>query len=106
MDIRIYKEDGLGNAGDEQGNEPVEMEVDVNGNLLADTVDFEIYMELKPSEKPEASIKANKMVSTATSGPVFQYQRHRDYVTGHFSYLVYEEGLTAVKAGTKLDIAR
>ncbi|KAG2207889.1 hypothetical protein INT47_010873 [Mucor saturninus] len=106
MDLRIYQEDGHGNAVDEHGNEPVEMEVDVDGYPLADTVDFDSYMEFKPPEKPEASIKANKMVSTAASGPVSYYKKHGDDVKGHFFYLVYEEGLTAGKAGKQLGIAR
>jgi transposase len=106
MDLRIYQEDGHGNAVDEHGNEPVEMEVDVDGYPLADTVDFDTYMEFKPSEKPKASTKANKKVSAAASGPVSYYKKHGDDVKGHFFYLVYEEGQTARKAGKQLGIAR
>ncbi|KAG2190806.1 hypothetical protein INT47_002546 [Mucor saturninus] len=61
------------------------MEVDVDGYRLADKVDFDSYMEIKPPEKPDASIKADKMVSTAASGPVFYYKKHGVNVKGHFS---------------------
>ncbi|KAI9366434.1 hypothetical protein BD770DRAFT_312154, partial [Pilaira anomala] len=99
-------EDRYVNAVDEHGNEPVEVEVDVDGYPLADTVDFDSYMEFKPPEKSEASTKANKMVSTAASGPVSYYKKHGDDVKGHFLYLVYEEGLTAGKPVKQLGIAR
>ncbi|CAO3702743.1 unnamed protein product [Rhizopus stolonifer] len=106
MDLRIYQEDGHVNAVDEHGNEPVEMEVDVDDYPLANTVDFDSYMEFKPPEKLEASTKANKKVSAAASGPISYYKKHGDDVKGHFFYLVYEEGLTAGKAGKQLGIAR
>lgn len=106
MNFQIYQEDGHGNAVDESGNEPVEMEVDDDGYPLADTVDFDNYLDFKPPEKPEANMKAYKKVSSATKGPVAYYKKHGDDAKGHFFYLVYEEDLTARKAAKQLGVAR
>lgn len=60
MDLRFYQEDGHGNVVDEHGNEPVEMDVDGDGYPLADTVDFDNYMDFKPPEKPKPTPKVPK----------------------------------------------
>lgn len=82
------------------------MEVDEGGYPLADTTDFDNYMDFKPPEKPEVSPKTPKKVISTPPGPVAYYKKHGDDVKGHFFYLVYQESLTAGKAGKQLGIAR
>ncbi|KAI7907701.1 uncharacterized protein BX663DRAFT_424949, partial [Cokeromyces recurvatus] len=106
MDFRFYQEDGNCNAVDEHGNEPVEMEVDDDGYPLADTVDFDNYMDFKPPEKPKITPKAFKTITSVPAGPATYYKKHGDDVKCHFFYLVYQEGLTAGKAGKQLGVAR
>lgn len=89
---------------DEHGNEPVEMEVDNDGFPLADTTDFDKYMDFKPPDNPEITSKVSKKATSTLSGPVAYYKKHGDDLKGHLFYLVYQEGLTAKKAGKQLGI--
>ncbi|RCH91771.1 hypothetical protein CU098_007964 [Rhizopus stolonifer] len=105
MSFQFYQKDGHENAVDEHRREPVLMDVDNEGYPLADTIDFDSYLDFKPSEKPKTS-KAPKKEATSSAGPPNYYKKHGDDVKSHFFYLVYETGLTAGKAGQQLGIAR
>lgn len=50
MAFEVYFEDGKGNAMDEDGLEPVQMEVD-------DITNYDSHMDLKPSEKKKLNLK-------------------------------------------------
>ncbi|CAO3678921.1 unnamed protein product [Rhizopus stolonifer] len=105
MNFQIYQEDGHGNAVDEYGREPVLMDVDNEGYPLADTVNFDSYLDFKPSEKPKTS-KAPKKKRLRLQLSFLTITKSMDNAKGHFFYLVYETGLIAGKAGQQLGIAR
>ncbi|CAO3702063.1 unnamed protein product [Rhizopus stolonifer] len=81
------------------------MDVDNEGYLLADTVDFDSYLDFKPPEKPKTP-KAPKKDATSSVGSSNYYKKHGDDIKGLFFNLVYETGPTAGKAGQQLGIAR
>ncbi|KAG2208080.1 hypothetical protein INT47_010442 [Mucor saturninus] len=82
------------------------MDVDDDSYPLADTVDFDNYMDFKPPEKPKPTPKAPKNRSSPSTEPAAYYKKHADDVKGHFFHLVYEEGLNAEKAAKQLGVAR
>lgn len=86
MNFQFYQENGHGNAVDEYGNKPVLMEVD-NGYPLADTTDFDNYMDFKPPEKLEKTPKALKEATSTSVGPIAYYKKHGDDVKGLFFLL-------------------
>lgn len=51
MAFEVYFEDGKGNAMDEDGLEPVQMEVDEEAYHLDDITNYDPHMDLKPAEK-------------------------------------------------------
>ncbi|CEP15333.1 hypothetical protein [Parasitella parasitica] len=108
MSLKLYFEDGKGNAMDEDGREPVQMEVDEDAYPLNSITDFNTHAELKPPEK-EVKLKAAKeeeeSVSTlpSTPGPI---KKHGDEVKELFFFHVNEKGLNAGKAAKIVNIPR
>ena len=51
MAFEVYFEDGKGNVMDEDGLEPVQMEVDEEAYHLGDITNYDSHMDLKPAEK-------------------------------------------------------
>lgn len=61
MAFKVYFEDGKGNAMDEDGLEPVQMEVD-------DITNYDSHMDLKPSEKKKIEPEAAKKTTISRDG--------------------------------------
>ncbi|KAG2191936.1 hypothetical protein INT47_012019 [Mucor saturninus] len=51
MSFKIYLEDGKGNNMDEDGLEPVQMEIDEEAYPLDDITNYDSHIDLKPAEK-------------------------------------------------------
>ncbi|KAG2191662.1 hypothetical protein INT47_008600 [Mucor saturninus] len=86
MSFKIYFEDGKGNAMDEDGLEPVQMEIDEEAYPLDDITNYDSHIDLKPAEKKNI---------------------HRGNDTKDlFFFYVYEKGLTAGKAASLINIPR
>ncbi|CEI89974.1 hypothetical protein RMCBS344292_04310 [Rhizopus microsporus] len=60
MSFKVYFEDGKGNAMDEHGLEPVQMEVDEEAYSLDDVTNYDLHMYLKLPEKEKRA--PNKLV--------------------------------------------
>lgn len=102
MNIQFYQEDGHVYAMNGYINEPVKMEVGNDGYPLADTTDFDNYVDYKPPEKPEVTPKAAKKVTLSLSGPVAYYKKHGDDVKGHFSTWFIKKVLLKEKQESRL----
>jgi hypothetical protein len=103
MSLQIVFEDGKGNAMDEDGHEPVQMEVDMDAYPLDDVTDLNTHSELKPSEK----LNKLNVIKDDVSFPVHPTKsratrRHGDNIKVLFFFEVYEKGLTAGEAAKKL----
>ncbi|KAI7861277.1 hypothetical protein BDF14DRAFT_1739780 [Spinellus fusiger] len=63
MTFQVFQEDGFGNVFDENGNQPVEMDVDDVNFPLENITNYDSYMDLKPPEReininnPEETVK-------------------------------------------------
>lgn len=105
MSLQFYYEDGQGNAVDEFGNEPCEMEVDQANFPLDGITKFDQYHDLKPPEREVAAEKLKKNSKQPNKSGVF-YDKHSDSVKEQFFYWIYEKDLTPGAAGKKLNIKR
>ncbi|CEP14523.1 hypothetical protein [Parasitella parasitica] len=107
MSLKIYFEDGKGNAMDEDGREPVQMEINEDAYPLDSITDFNTHAVLKPPEK-EVKLKAAKEEESASMLPSTPrpIKKHGDEVKELFFFQVHEKGLTAGKAAKIVDIPR
>ncbi|KAG0755113.1 hypothetical protein G6F57_012568 [Rhizopus arrhizus] len=70
MSFTVYFEDGHGKAVDENGDEPVLMEIDEEGFPLNSIADYGSYIDLKPPEKEvKKAVKAEPVGPKPESGP-------------------------------------
>ncbi|KAI7873018.1 hypothetical protein BDF14DRAFT_1992439 [Spinellus fusiger] len=60
MTFQVFQEDGFGNVFDENGNQPVEMDVDDVNFPLENITNYDSYMDLKPPER-EVKMKDVKL---------------------------------------------
>ncbi|KAG2192514.1 hypothetical protein INT47_002837 [Mucor saturninus] len=92
MSFKIYFEDGKGNAMDEDGLEPVQMEIDEEAYPLDDITNYDSHIDLKPAKKKNKQDIKNIHRGSNTKNLFFFY--------------VYEKGLTAGKAASLINIPR
>ncbi|CAO0792470.1 unnamed protein product [Mucor circinelloides] len=101
MAFKIYFEDGKGNAMDEDGLEPVQMEVDEEAYPLDGITNYDSHMDRKPAEK-----KWNlKLLRRPQSLEMENIHRGND-IKGMFFFYIYEKGLTAGKVASLMNIPR
>lgn len=90
---------------DEDGNEPILMEVDEGTYPLDNVTNYDLHMDLKPTEKPIKVKPAKKSkVLAAEDQPVLKKIHRGDDVKEMFFFYVYEKGLTAGKAAKLMNI--
>lgn len=112
MDQFIY-EDGKGNLHNEEGEqvEVLEMEVDEVEYPLEDVTNYNMYLDLKPPEKPvkiEQGQEQVDMKSEEKSDSSSENKRtHRSYkpeVKNYFFYLIYEKGMSVRAAAQEIKV--
>lgn len=106
MTFQVFQEDGFGNVFDENGNQPVEMDVDDVNFPLENITNYDFYMDLKPPER-EVKIKDVKLevvLGNETTSRV--YTRHSNEKKYNFFALVYDQGYFVAAAAKKLSIPR
>ncbi|KAG1468953.1 hypothetical protein G6F56_003544 [Rhizopus delemar] len=107
---RILFEDGNGNLMDEEGTEVsvIEMEVDVEEFSLGEITNYDIYIDLKPPEKP-VKIKHEENDTASEEEKKIIKQGITDYtnpMSKIFFYLVYEKGSGIRVAAKELKVSQ
>ncbi|GAA5815419.1 hypothetical protein MFLAVUS_008927 [Mucor flavus] len=98
--------DGKGNVVDEDGLEPVRMEIDEEAYPLDDITNYDSHIDLKPAEK-KVKPKAVKKTAVSSAGKPDIKNVHRGNDTKEmFFFYIYEKGLTAGKAASLMNIPR
>jgi transposase/transposase-like protein len=106
MTFQVFQEDGFGNVFDENGNQPVEMDVDDVNFPLENITNYDSYMDLKPPER-EVKIKDVKLeVVLGNEATSRVYTRHSNEKKYNFFALVYDQDYSVAAAAKKLSIPR
>jgi hypothetical protein len=85
MSLQIFFEDGKGNTINEDGREPVQMEVDEEAYPSDKINDFKMHSEMKPPErimKPKVINKETHTLSEVVDGQA--RKRHQDHIKDLF----------------------
>ncbi|KAI8639450.1 hypothetical protein BD408DRAFT_404940 [Parasitella parasitica] len=107
MSFKVYFEDGRGNTMDEDGLEPVQMEVDEEAYPLDNITTYDSHLDLKPPEKKiQAKVKKLDRAPSNPNGSNVKKIHRGDDVKDMFFYYVYEKGLTAGKAASVMNVPR
>ncbi|KAI7898441.1 uncharacterized protein BX663DRAFT_524735, partial [Cokeromyces recurvatus] len=105
--MNIIFEDGLGNQHDMEGNEVIELQMEVDNEMypVESVTNYDRYTELKPPEK-EIKTKTKTLPNDKkqTNKGTKAYKHYKDAVKEKLFYFVEEKGTSVRAAAMSLNI--
>ncbi|KAG1050394.1 hypothetical protein G6F43_007324 [Rhizopus delemar] len=105
MDNIVY-EDGLGNQYDSNGNEVMDVQMEVDNEMypIEKVTTFDSYIDLKPSEKEAKERNNSSSEKIQKDDEKSSYKHYKDIEKEQLFFLVEEKGMSVRAAAQKLNI--